>query len=355
MQLMKRIMVALACLVLGLQAGLVTSFAAGDASSKSSSQASQSNDIGFSVAAKIPSNQLDQHQSYFDLKMTPGRQQKIQTTIYNVTNAEIKVQTAIHTAYTNGNGIIEYVTPAKSFDPSLKYRMSQLTTIDGPKTVTIPANGSKVVTATIKMPKAAFNGVVLGGWYFKRVSNKVTGHVKGSMNIANQYSYVIGLKYTMGKLPAPQLKLDTVTAGMQNYRRGIFPQLRNVSAVIVPKLTLKAKLTSKNSGKVVKTFSQKDVQLAPNSVYKVPILTGTNRLQAGTYHVHLVAQNQDHRWVFDKDFVISTAAADKYNQASVDNSGINVGWFILFGALGMLIVGLIGVLIFLKIRKRRRA
>lgn len=63
---MKRIMVALACLVLGLQAGLVTSFAAGDASSKSSSQASQNNDIGFSVAAKIPSNQLDQHQSYFD-------------------------------------------------------------------------------------------------------------------------------------------------------------------------------------------------------------------------------------------------------------------------------------------------
>ena len=347
MQLLKRIMVIVGTLILGLQVSSVSGLAASSASS-SSSKTTQSNDIGFSVAAKIPNNQIDQHNSYFDLKMTRGRQQQIQTTIYNVTNADIKVRTAIHTAYTNGNGIIEYVTPTKSYDPSLKYRMDQITKIQGPTTITIPANGSKVVTATVTMPKQAVNGVILGGWYFKRVANKVTGSVKGSMNIANQYSYVIGLKYTAGIVPQPQLKLDTITVGMQNYRRGVFPQLRNVTAVIVPKLTITARLTSKNSGKVIKNFTQKNVQLAPNSVYKVPILTGTNRLQAGSYHVRLVAKNTDHRWVFDKDFVISTAAADKYNQASVDNSGMSVGWFILFGALGMLIIGLIGLLIFLK-------
>lgn len=354
MQLLKRIMVIVGTLILGLQVSSVSGLAASSASS-SSGKTTQSNDIGFSVAAKIPNNQIDQHNSYFDLKMTRGRQQQIQTTIYNVTNADIKVRTAIHTAYKNGNGIIEYVTPTKSYDPSLKYRMDQITKIQGPTTITIPANGSKVVTATVTMPKQAVNGVILGGWYFKRVANKVTGSVKGSMNIANQYSYVIGLKYTAGIVPQPQLKLDTITAGMQNYRRGVFPQLRNVTAVIVPKLTITARLTSKNSGKVIKNFTQKNVQLAPNSVYKVPILTGTNRLQAGSYHVRLVAKNTDHRWVFDKDFVISTAAADKYNQASVDNSGMSVGWFILFGALGMLIIGLIGLLIFFWIKKRRRA
>ncbi|WP_436681465.1 DUF916 and DUF3324 domain-containing protein [Lactiplantibacillus plantarum] len=326
MQLLKRIMVIVGTLILGLQVSSVSGLAASSASS-SSGKTTQSNDIGFSVAAKIPNNQIDQHNSYFDLKMTRGRQQQIQTTIYNVTNADIKVRTAIHTAYTNGNGIIEYVTPTKSYDPSLKYRMDQITKIQGPTTITIPANGSKVVTATVTMPKQAVNGVILGGWYFKRVANKVTGSVKGSMNIANQYSYVIGLKYTAGIVPQPQLKLDTITA----------------------------RLTSKNSGKVIKNFTQKNVQLAPNSVYKVPILTGTNRLQAGSYHVRLVAKNTDHRWVFDKDFVISTAAADKYNQASVDNSGMSVGWFILFGALGMLIIGLIGLLIFFWIKKRRRA
>ncbi|MDV0430439.1 DUF916 and DUF3324 domain-containing protein [Lactiplantibacillus sp. DA1] len=352
MQSMKRIIAIIGTIILSLQVGGVNGLTAGRTSS---SKTTQSNDIGFSVAAKIPNNQIDQYNSYFDLKMTRGRQQQIKTTIYNVTNADIKVQTAIHTAYTNGNGIIEYVTPTKNYDSSLKYRMDQITKIQGSTTVTIPANGAKVVTAMIKIPKRAVHGVLLGGWYFKRVTNKVTGSVKGSMNIANQYSYVIGLKYTVGSVPKPQLKLDKITAGMQNYRRGVFPQLRNVTAVIVPKLTVTAELTSKNSGQVVKKLTQKNIQLAPNSVYKMPILTGTNRLQAGTYHVHLVAKNADHHWVFDKDFIISTVAADKYNQASVDNSGMSVGWFILFGALGMLIVGLMGLLIFFWVRKRRRA
>lgn len=103
MQLLKRIMVIVGTLILGLQVSSVSGLAASNASS---SKTTQSNDIGFSVAAKIPNNQIDQHNSYFDLKMTRGRQQQIQTTIYNVTNADIKVQTAIHTAYTNGNGII---------------------------------------------------------------------------------------------------------------------------------------------------------------------------------------------------------------------------------------------------------
>ena len=124
--------------------------------------------------------------------MTRGRQQQIQTTIYNVTNADIKVQTAIHTAYTNGNGIIEYVTPTKSYDPSLKYRMDQITKIQGPTTITIPANGSKVVTATVTMPKQAVNGVILGGWYFKRVANKVTEVLRFHEYCQSVFGIIIG-------------------------------------------------------------------------------------------------------------------------------------------------------------------
>jgi len=58
----------------------------------------QSNEIGFSVAAKLPKNQLHAKNSFFDLKMTPGKTQTLKTVIYNVTNRDIKVKTAIHTA-----------------------------------------------------------------------------------------------------------------------------------------------------------------------------------------------------------------------------------------------------------------
>ncbi len=315
----------------------------------------QSNEIGFSVAAKLPKNQLHAKNSFFDLKMTPGKTQTLKTVIYNVTNRDIKVKTAIHTAYTNSNGVIEYVTPTKEFDASLDYQMSQLTKINGAKTVTVPANGSKVVTATVKMPTTKVNGVILGGWYFKRVDQKVTGTVKGSMNISNQYSYVIGLKYTEGTVPQPNLKLAKVTAGMRNYHRGIFPELRNTAAVIIPNLTMKTTITSQNSGKVVKSAKKANVQMAPNSTFDYPMLLGKTELQAGNYHLHMVVKNTDHRWVFDRDFKISNADAKKYNRQSVDNSGINVIWFVVLGALGMFVLMLLGLWLFFWLRKRRQS
>lgn len=321
---------------------------------QAASKTGQSNNIGFSVAAKIPDNQINKKNSFFDLKMTKGQSQTLQTTIYNVSNQDIKVQTAIHTAYTNESGAIEYVTPANSFDQSLQYKMTDLTTLQGAKTVTIPANSSKVVSAQVKMPDRNFNGVILGGWFFKRVDQKVTSTVKGSMNIKNQYSYVIGLKYTEGKVPAPTLKLDKVTAGMSNYHRGIFPYLRNTSAVIVPNLKTTTTITSKNTGKVVKTAKKSDVQLAPNSVYRYPMLLGKTKLQAGKYHIKMVVKNTEHRWVFEKDFTITAKAAKTYNNKSVDNSGINIMWFVAFGALGMLIIVLLGLWLFFFIKKRRQ-
>ena len=315
---------------------------------------SQNNDIGFSVSARIPNDQINKKNTFFDLKMTKGKSQTLKTVIYNTTNQDIKIQTAIHTAYTNSNGTIEYVTPSKSFDKSLKTRMSRITKISGDKVVTVPANGSKTVSAQVEIPNKNFDGVILGGWYFKRVDQKVTGSVKKSMNVTNQYSYVIGLKYTMGKVPSPKLVLGNVKAGMSNYHRGIFPELRNVTPVIVPNVTLHTTIKSKNSGKVVKDVTKKQVQMAPNSVFKYPILTGNKQLQAGNYHLHLVAKNDQHRWVFDKDFTISNEDAQKFNSASVDNSGISIWWLVGLGALGMLVlVGIIWLVIWY-IKKRSK-
>ncbi|ETY73262.1 DUF916 and DUF3324 domain-containing protein [Lactiplantibacillus fabifermentans] len=340
-------------LVMGLQL-VQPALAAKNSSSSNSSSVAQSGSIGFSVSAKIPDNQIHKKNSYFDLKMTKGKSQVLKTVIYNTTNRDIKVQTAIHTAYTNTNGVIDYVTPAKTYDSSLLYKMSDITKLQGAKTVTVPANGSKVVSAQVTMPNKNFNGVILGGWYFRRADDKVTGTVKGSMNIKNQYSYVIGLKYTEGTVPSPKLTLEKVTAGMENYHRGIFPYLRNTSATIISNLTMNTTVTSKNSGKVVKKEKKQNVQIAPNSFFKYPLLTGSTKLQAGKYHLHMVVKNSEHRWVFDKDFTISEATANEYNKKSVDNAGINIIWFIVFGALGMLILVLLILWLFFFLKKRRQ-
>ncbi|RRK10581.1 DUF916 and DUF3324 domain-containing protein [Lactiplantibacillus garii] len=318
-----------------------------------SSQTTQSN-VGFSVAAKIPKNQINKKNSFFDLKMKKGQTETLQTVIYNSSNKDIKVQTRINTAYTNTNGTIEYVSPTTNYDPSLKYKISDITKLTGAKTVTVPANGSKTISAKISMPSEQVNGVILGGWYFKRVDDKVTGSVKGAMNMKSQYSYVIGLKYTSGKIPQPNMKLGSVKAGMSNYHRGIIAELRNPTAVMIPNLTTKSTITSKDSDKVVKKATRKGIQMAPNTSYNYPMLLGDTKLQAGKYHLHMVVKNTEHQWTFDKDFTITATSAQKYNKESVDNNGISIWWLIGLGALGMLVIVLLILWLIFFIKKRRQ-
>lgn len=313
------------------------------------------NNIGFSVSAQLPSNQLKTGQSYFDLKMQSGQKQTLKAVIYNSTKRDIKVRTNIRTAYTNQNGAIEYITAAKTFDPSLKFSLAKLTKIDGNTVVTVPANGTKTVTAKVKMPTTDFQGVLLGGWNFEKVDEQVTGHVDGAMNVRNQYAYMIAMKYTLGKVPAPKLLLAQVKPGVDHGHQTIFPILRNVSAVIVPKLTLKTKITDRKTGKLVKQATKHDVRLAPNSVFKYPILMAPKQLAAGHYHLKMTAKNQQGHWTFEKDFDITASAAKKYRRESNEHREIQPIWLVALGVLGTLIFGAIIALIILIIRRHRQA
>ncbi|MCH5465296.1 DUF916 and DUF3324 domain-containing protein [Levilactobacillus tujiorum] len=312
------------------------------------------NNVGYNVSAKLPSNQINKQNTFFDLKMNSGKTQTLQVKVFNVTNEEIKVKTAIHTAWTNSAGTIEYVNTTNSFDPSLRYKMSDITKIQGEKTLTIPAKGSKVVSATVDVPKTNFTGIILGGWYFQRVDDKVTGTVKGAGNLKSQYSYVIGMKYTVGHAANPAMSLGKVGAGLSNYHRGVIADIRNTSAVIIPNLKTTTTITNRDGGEVVQKAKQENVQMAPNTTYRYPMLYGKTALEAGHYHLHMVVKNTDHEWVFDRNFTITKAQADKYNKNSVDNQGLNIWLLVALGALGMLILVLLILLIIYLIRRKRR-
>ncbi|RRK10577.1 DUF916 and DUF3324 domain-containing protein [Lactiplantibacillus garii] len=313
-------------------------------------------EIGFSVAAKQASNQINHHVSFFDLKMAPGQRETLQTTIYNTTDHEITVEHAVHTAYTNPSGELEYITPAKKYDPSLKYRLDQLTHIDGEHKVTVPAHGERVVSATLTMPGSDFHGTLLGGWYFKRINDKVTGEVKGATNIKNEYSYNIAIMCQLGENPAPQMKLGTVHAGLFHYHQGIIVNLRNVTAVLIPALKLKTVISNRDTGTIVKSASQKRVYMAPNSGYQDSLLLRSQPLRAGRYHLKLDATNHDHHWHFERDFTITDDDAHKFNQKSVDIKPDKTWLFMLLSSLATLLLVVIiwGVWLWWHRRKERR-
>jgi len=320
-----------------------------------SQAANVTNNVGFSVAAKLPKNQLNKKNSFYDLKLKPGQTETLKATIYNSTNRDIRVRMAIHTAWTNSAGTIDYTNVPKSFDASLQTPMSKISQLQGAKTITVAADSKKLVTTKVKVPESVSDGVILGGWFFKRVDHKVTSAVKDANNIRSAYAYVIGMKYTVGKVPAPNLVLGKVNAGTYNYHRGIIVNLRNPMAVIVPNLKMDTTVTTLSDGKVVKHLKQSDVQMAPNTVFHYPMLVGETKLQPGRYHLHMVVKNSAHRWVFDRDFTVTKAAAKQANMAAGDRQNMNVWLLVALGALGMLLLVLLIWLIIYLVKRRRHA
>ncbi|WP_204120349.1 MULTISPECIES: DUF916 and DUF3324 domain-containing protein [Levilactobacillus] len=333
---------------------LLVGFVIGGFGLENAHAAGTQNNIGYNVSAVIPKNQINKQNSFFDLNMKSGQTETLKVRINNISNQDVTVKTAIRTAWTNSTGNIDYVNPAKSFDPSLKYKMSDISQIQGKKTLTIPAGKARVVSAIVKVPKTSRNGVILGGWYFKKVDDKVTGNVKGATNVHSEYSYVIGMKYSLGKAPVAVMSLGKVGAGLSNGHRAVIANLRNTSAVIIPNLKMHSTITNRDSNTTVKNMKKSKVQMAPNSDFKYPLVLNDSPLKAGKYHLHMVVKNTERTWVFDRDFTITAAQANKYNHDTVDNQGLNIWLLIGLGALAMLILILLILLIIYLIRRRRR-
>lgn len=331
---------------MGIVLGLIMTRFSAYASDKTS-------DIGFNVAATLPTNQINKNDSFFNLAIKSGSTQKIEAKIYNLTNRDIQVETGIHTAFTNSNGNIEYNQTLKNADASLKLRMNEITKVDGPTKITIPAASFKKVSATIKIPKTDFNGVIQGGWFFKKINNKVTGTVKNSMNFTNEYSYVIGLKYVLGKIPEPKLVLSRVQPGLKNHHQNVFPEIRNTAAVMIPQMTFKNTVTDNASHKVIQQIKKNHAEMAPNSAYEYPIFGKQTTLRAGNYHLHVLVTSLKSKWIFDRDFTISKAVAEHYNRASVDSKSKSAQWFMILGAgLTFIAIALL-ILVYWIIRKLR--
>lgn len=127
-------------------------------------------DVGYSVQAHIPANQIDKRQTYFDLKMQPKQKQTVEIDVLNSSNEEIQVEAAINYASTNRTGVIDYTkNDLTKKDKSLKYPLPELAEIpDDQKRLTIPVNGKKTVQVMIEMPAEKVDGVVLGAVEFKR-------------------------------------------------------------------------------------------------------------------------------------------------------------------------------------------
>lgn len=311
--------------------------------------------IQYSVSKISSGGELDEKSSFYDLKATPGEKQTIQARIYNAEDEPITINSQMLTTFTNEHGQIAYTAIPEAFDSSLNYKISEFSTIDDDGMIEVPAKGSKVIQATIDVPKEA-TGVLLGSWYFEK-ANQVEGKsTKKGININNKYSYALAVKLTINEIEKPNLEFVKVTPTLRNYQKVIEATIQNDQPTVVSQLKVQAKIMKKGSDKVLFQDTLDNLMMAPNSNFDYPVYLGEQAMKSGEYTIDLTATTKDSKWEpktwhWTKDFSI-TAKEAKENTKNAKNdpeAPISIWWYV--GGVGLLLV-LVALLVYFIMKRK---
>lgn len=325
-------------------------------------------DQSVSVSTKLPDNQIDKNQSFFDLLLEKGQEQELEVVLTNNTDKEVTMETAANTAITNQNGAVDYswdVETAKKaaeknnenkdnipidlktikFDSSLKYPFSTIASMD--KEVVVPASSSVTTKVKVKMPDEDLPGVIAGGIYLsqKEATDAEEDNNQG-VQIKNKFVYVVGVqmrqKEDISEL-TPEMKLDkSLILPMQiNYRNYLGINLQNVEPVYIRDLTVTAKVYKKGSTEVLHETTQEMMKMAPNSNFNFGVNWDNQEFKGGTYRVTVTARAEDYdkEWSWDEEFTIDKELADKLNNQAVELEKTDYTlYYIIAGIIGLLLL-----------------
>ncbi|MBO9164929.1 DUF916 and DUF3324 domain-containing protein [Lactiplantibacillus pentosus] len=299
-------------------------------------QTSSANSVGFDVLPVTSKYQVDKAVPYFDLKLKPGQETDLSVRIKNTSKQEITVNTTIAPATTNANGVVEYQTMPDGQNIDEPAKVTQLITTASDK-VTLAQGTSKIVTFKVKMPEHAYDGVVVGGLSFLKKAAKQQS--KSAMAIKNQYAYSVAV-VLHGKqaLTKNKLTLGKIKATQNNGYNQISLALQNHTAAFLNQVTTEVKVYRRGGQKVLYQQKNQHGQMAPSSVYQLPLRVGRDALKPGKYTAKLAVTSKKQHWTFTKDFEITSETARTLNKTAVIEPHTNWQLWLSLGGLLILLL-----------------
>lgn len=305
--------------------------------------------VGYSVRAIIPDNQINQDITYFDLRVKPNQKQIIYVELFNSSKEDMEIEVHITNPITNRNGLIDYTNINAKLDESLKVPMTEIAKVEE-KTVYLPAGDSKIIPIELNIPEEQFDGIILGGIYFeKRIDDSEKN--KNGVQILNKYAYVIGLKLSESdKEIEPALKLKSIKPDLVNYHPAIIASIQNTAPAIVGNLVLNA-IVYNSKGKEETRVDAEDFRMAPNSTMEFTVDWQNRELKPGKYKLSLHANVGTQNWEWEEEFVIPKVKAEVINETAVEiKKDYTTTIVISFSLIIFILICIIGGLI----RKNKR-
>lgn len=302
----------------------------------------------FTVRANIPDNQIDKSKTYFDLLMESGQSQTLSVDVINSGTEEIIVDVALRAASTNRNGLIEYQVEVDP-DETLKVPFDTIAnTIDQVK---VAPGSTQKVDVTVTMPDDQFDGVILGGIIFTKRENNGTA---SGVSINNQFSYVIGVKLSeTDKEILPDFRIKSIEPTLINYRKAISVNIHNSVPLIIKGANVTANIYRKNETAPLFSINKNGIDMAPNSIFPLPVEWGGENMDPGEYRLKLKLTYEGKIWEWDQDFTIDSEKVSEINKDALDKP-IKVNWWTTWWWIPVLIIVVLLLLWFAFMLGRKR-
>lgn len=310
----------------------------------------EENPMNFQVNLSQSEYQIDKQKNYFDLKLPEMKKIALSIELENMADKSIMIEAEINNATTNLNGVVEY----GSSDDKLKgapFDLKKVVKLTEKKFELAPMS-KKIVNLEVEVPTIDYDGVVAGGLTFRDITKKEEKNIKEGSMFTNRFGYAIAIVLHGAKPPVPSnIVLDSVAVTQLNGRNAISAELVNKTANYLNNVIIDSVLKDKN-GKEIFNEKKENMQLAPNSIFKFPLLYKEQKIEPGEYELELNIKSNDESWKLKRKFTIEKSQAETYNKSDViqankaQETNKLMGIIILLSVL-LLIFIIIGVSIFI--------
>lgn len=309
--------------------------------------------IPYSVTPLFNDHQIDKTKGYFDLLVKAGRKEKIAIKLLNHSAKNVKIRITPHTAKTSANGTIDYSGMALKNTENLVASFEKITSSE--QLVVIPPRKSQEVSFTIDVPKQAFEGILLGGFYIQEEqdSDQQQGGQESNVAIKNEFSFIIGCQLRMGTNQQVPKKFAINDVHLDTYGGyfSVVTEIANIAPTLVSNFLLKGEIINE-TGQSIYTFKKEPFSMAPNSVYSLPEAVKKDLLKPGSYKIkgHITSQNKQKKWLVTKSFTVTAKERNAVMKESLEEQTSDR----LFLAIAVgIIVGLLVCLLVILIKKKK--
>ncbi|WP_406835102.1 DUF916 domain-containing protein [Lactococcus lactis] len=239
--------------------------------------------------------------TFFDLRWTPNKSDKVGITITNNTDKDKNFEVNVNKARTNSNGVVNYTDSSKE---SLKSEQPTITSmVDFPDSVTVPAHQSQTVYSTINFPENDFNGIKMAG-----VVVKEKGTNTKSQNVIS-YALPLIIRGNIDQRPTSEITFGKFDLKQNNFHTfALKLPISNEKETLLKDTQVQVKIINSANSTVWKKNAKFLMTPETSFTYNQAI---NKRLDAGKYKVQLIVRHAGNVWKSTQNLTISAQKAKK--------------------------------------------